>query len=165
MYDGIACTMLLRHGWELNWVSNMTKPSAFYFGMQVFFCRNTTSRSFLWFSVAHPLAALPLDKLILLHCSQRSCSSAQAAETLRLHTETDSEPSGARKVLVEHLARWEVDNSNLFPELFSETIDLCLLLLPAWTNVGIAARSKMASVLSFWRRVQVLPVTPREGKE
>lgn len=68
-------------------------------------------------------------------------------------------------MLVEHLARWEVDTSNLFPELFSETIDLCPLLLPEWINVGIAARSKVASVLSVWRRAQVLPVTPREGKE
>lgn len=63
------------------------------------------------------------------------------------------------------MARWSVDTSNLFPELFSENIDLCPLLLPAWANVGIAARSKAASVLSVWRRVQVLPVALREGKE
>lgn len=115
-------------------------------------------------SGAQPLAATLLDKLILLHCSQEACSSAQAAKSQTLYTirVSYSGPAGAKKGLLGHLARWLVATSKLLPELFPETSNLCAPLFPA--GAGIAAASEVASALSVWRGVQVLPVTLTEGK-
>jgi len=61
-----------------------------------------------------------------------------------------SGPADAKKGLVGHLAKWLIATSNLLPELFSETHNLCAPLLPAWADGGIAATSEVVSVLSVW---------------
>ena len=133
----------------------MTKPSAFYFSMQFVlkeYGKRGISVIFQRHSGAHPLAATPFDKLILLHCSQEANSSAQAAKTQTLYTirASYSGPAVAKKGLVAHLARWLFATSSLLPELFPETRNLCAPLLPVWFDAGIAATSKAASVLSVW---------------
>lgn len=75
-----------------------------------------------------------------------------------------SGPADAKKGLVGHLATWLVADSNLLPELFPESHNLCAPLLPAWADAGIAATSKVASVLSVWGQFWFCRWLLRRGK-
>lgn len=124
-------------------VSNMGKPSAFYFSMQLVLKEYGKWGINVSFSgtmeLCHQWSSYTARQAYPLTLQFRSqfCLSSKDSDFVYSNSISFRPVDAKRKNgLMGHLARWSVATSNLLPELFPETSSICASLLPHGLMLG-----------------------------